>query len=234
MMIFYSTELVTLILKLTLWFRSSVLLNWKGLWNMQGFELKDVLLQHLHLNHCCPPKALSFCWYCAASCFLHVTQLSVSCYIHYVVCYNSTWISFSLSFSSFWPPSSSSMFSFADEIDMLERLWLSGICHNDKIEVWCHIKFLLLLSINPTCLNPCRLERKVETCPTKSALSLRILIWPRIRHSHYLKKCSGVFVGIPSGQHYWNQFCAACLHNNYTPNKTGIQILWLRHQYAII
>lgn len=24
---------------------------------------------------------------------------------------------------------------FPDEIDMLERLWLSGICHNDKIEV---------------------------------------------------------------------------------------------------
>ncbi|MEQ2270349.1 hypothetical protein XENORESO_020338, partial [Xenotaenia resolanae] len=23
----------------------------------------------------------------------------------------------------------------SDEIDMLERLWLSGICHNDKIEV---------------------------------------------------------------------------------------------------
>lgn len=30
---------------------------------------------------------------------------------------------------------SPSIFSFADEIDMLERLWLSGICHNDKIEV---------------------------------------------------------------------------------------------------
>lgn len=28
------------------------------------------------------------------------------------------------------------IFSFvSDEIDMLERLWLSGICHNDKIEV---------------------------------------------------------------------------------------------------
>lgn len=24
---------------------------------------------------------------------------------------------------------------FTDEIEMLERLWLSGICHNDKIEV---------------------------------------------------------------------------------------------------
>lgn len=26
-------------------------------------------------------------------------------------------------------------FSFSDEIELLERLWLSGICHNDKIEV---------------------------------------------------------------------------------------------------
>ena len=25
--------------------------------------------------------------------------------------------------------------SSSDEIEMLERLWLSGICHNDKIEV---------------------------------------------------------------------------------------------------
>lgn len=30
---------------------------------------------------------------------------------------------------------SPSIFSLTDEIDMLERLWLSGICHNDKIEV---------------------------------------------------------------------------------------------------
>lgn len=29
----------------------------------------------------------------------------------------------------------SSSLLFPDEIEMLERLWLSGICHNDKIEV---------------------------------------------------------------------------------------------------
>lgn len=29
----------------------------------------------------------------------------------------------------------SSHLLFPDEIEMLERLWLSGICHNDKIEV---------------------------------------------------------------------------------------------------
>lgn len=27
------------------------------------------------------------------------------------------------------------LYFFPDEIEMLERLWLSGICHNDKIEV---------------------------------------------------------------------------------------------------
>lgn len=27
------------------------------------------------------------------------------------------------------------LYFFSDEIEMLERLWLSGICHNDKIEV---------------------------------------------------------------------------------------------------
>lgn len=37
------------------------------------------------------------------------------------------------------PPLTALVFSLCvcvvDEIDMLERLWLSGICHNDKIEV---------------------------------------------------------------------------------------------------
>lgn len=42
--------------------------------------------------------------------------------------------------------------SLADEIDMLERLWLSGICHNDKIEVSLHtfspvFSFWLILTI---------------------------------------------------------------------------------------
>ncbi len=38
--------------------------------------------------------------------------------------------------SCFLSPVIGLIFSFfLDEIDMLERLWLSGICHNDKIEV---------------------------------------------------------------------------------------------------
>lgn len=37
--------------------------------------------------------------------------------------------------------------SLADEIDMLERLWLSGICHNDKIEVGTSSPLLPLLPL---------------------------------------------------------------------------------------
>lgn len=56
-------------------------------------------------------------------------------------------------YSTSWP-SVTCMCSLADEIDMLERLWLSGICHNDKIEVWefsprCHISPSIKISWTP-------------------------------------------------------------------------------------
>lgn len=50
------------------------------------------------------------------------------------------------------PPSDppTCMCSLADEIDMLERLWLSGICHNDKIEVRHFSPRRHIFTFNPT------------------------------------------------------------------------------------
>ncbi|XP_010790175.1 glutamate receptor ionotropic, NMDA 2D-like, partial [Notothenia coriiceps] len=44
-------------------------------------------------------------------------------------------LSFSFVQNDFPPLLYGIFFLREDEIDMLERLWLSGICHNDKIEV---------------------------------------------------------------------------------------------------
>lgn len=55
--------------------------------------------------------------------------VAVLCPSLYLFTYPMTDTSF-LHFSFFSP-----LNSLEDEIDMLERLWLSGICHNDKIEV---------------------------------------------------------------------------------------------------
>lgn len=61
-------------------------------------------------------------------------------------------------YSTFWP-SVTCMCSLPDEIDMLERLWLSGICHNDKIEVWefsprCHISPSIKITLIPRRAGP--------------------------------------------------------------------------------